>query len=198
MPTKLFSILLIFAVIFIVSSIVRIVKRNDDSLFCILYDYALAIMIVLGIGVGIMCMFSLIDAKNDKNYKYEAVYSEEIRKFQDCYDKKGYHVCIDGSGTENIVDRYWKRGEKTKEDEKINEEDSSPNLKGHLKYKGMKDDKVKKYVSCEDEKNGPVCTAEDGTKHEVDSYWRFKIQKEKDEENSGTNIAPIIPSIVVH
>ena len=194
MPTKLFSILLIFAVIFIVSSIVRIVKRNDDSLFCILYDYALAIMIVLGIGFGIICMFSLIDAKNDKEYKYEAVYSEEIQKFIDCYDKKGYHVCIDGSGTENIVDKYWKRGEKPKEDEKINKEDSSPNLK----YKGMKDDEVKKYVSCEDEENGPVCTAEDGTKHEVDSYWRFKTQKEKDEESNGTNIAPIIPSIVVH
>lgn len=114
MSVKLFSILLIFAVIFIVSSIVRIVKRNDDSLFCILYDYALATMIVLGIGVGIMCMFSLIDAKNDKEYKYEAVYSEEIQKFIDCYDKKGYHVCIDGSGTENIVDKYWKRGENPK------------------------------------------------------------------------------------
>ena len=195
MPTKLFSILLIFAVIFIVSSIVRVWKKDDDdSLFCILYDYALATMIVLGIGVGIMCMFSLIDARNHKEYKYEAVYSEEIQKFIDCYDKKGYHVCIDGSGTENIVDRYWKRGEKPKEDEKINEEDSLPNLK----YEGMKDDKVKKYVSCEDEENGPVCTAEDGTKHEVDSYWRFKTQKEKDEENSGTIITPIIPSIVVH
>lgn len=177
-----------------VSSIVRIVKRNDDSLFCTLYDSALVIMVLSAVAVGIICMFSLIDAKNDKEYKYEAVYSEEIQKFIDCYDKKGYHVCIDGSGTENIVDRYWKRGEKTKEDEKINEEDFSPNLK----YKGMKDDKVKKYVSCEDEENGPVCTAEDGTKHEVDSYWRFKTEKEKEDENSGTNIAPIIPSIVVH
>lgn len=185
---------IIFAVIFIGLSIVRIVKRNDDSLFCTLYDSALVIMILSAVAVGIICMFSLIDAKNDKEYKYEAVYSEEIQKFIDCYDKKGYHVCIDGSGTENIVDRYWKRNEKTKEDEKINKEDSSPNLK----FKGMKDDEVKKYVSCEDEESGPACTAEDGTKHEVDSYWRFKTEKEKDEENSGTNIAPIIPSIVVH
>lgn len=193
MPTKLFFCF-IFAVIFIGLSIVRIVKRNDDSLFCTLYDSALVIMILSAIAVGIICVFGLIDAKNDKEYKYEAVYSEEIQKFIDCYDKKGYHVCIDGSGTENIVDKYWKRGENPKEDEKINEEDSSPNLK----YKGMKDDKVKKYVSCEDEENGPVCTAEDGTKHEVDSYWRFKTQKEKEDESSGTIIAPIIPSIVVH
>lgn len=193
MPTKLFFCF-IFAVIFIGLSIVRIVKRNDDSLFCTLYDSALVIMILSAIAVGIICIFGLIDAKNDKEYKYEAVYSEEIQKFIDCYDKKGYHVCIDGSGTENIVDKYWKRGEKTKEAEQINEKDSSPNLK----YKGMKDDKVKKYVSCEDEENGPVCTAEDGTKHEVDSYWRFKTEKEKEDENSGTNIAPIIPSIVVH
>lgn len=193
MPTKLFFCF-IFAIIFMGLSIVRIVKRKDDSLFCTLYDSALVIMVLFAVAVGIFCMFSLIDAKNDKEYKYEAVYSEEIWRFIDCYDKKGYHVCIDGSGTENIVDRYWKRGEKTKEDEKINEEDSSPNLK----YKGMKDDKVKKYVSCKDEDNGQVCTAEDGTKHEVDSYWRFKTQKEKDDENGGTNIAPIIPSIVVH
>lgn len=193
MPTKLFFCF-IFAVIFIGLSIVRIVKRNDDSLFCTLYDSALVIMILSAIAVGIICIFGLIDAKNDKEYKYEAVYSEEIQKFIDCYDKKGYHVCIDGSGTENIVDKYWKRGENPKEDEKINEEDSSPNLK----YKGMKDDKVKKYVSCEVEENGPVCTAEDGTKHEVDSYWRFKTQKEKEDESSGTIIAPIIPSIVVH
>lgn len=187
-------IFVIFAIIFMVSSIVRIVKRSDDSLFCTLYDSALVIMVLSAVAVGILCIFSSIDAKNDEKLKYEAVYSEEIQKFIDCYDKKGYHVCIDGSGTENIVDKYWKRSEKTKEDEKINEEDSSPNLK----YKGMKDDEVKKYVSCKDEDNGPVCTAEDGTKHEVDSYWRFKTQKEKDEENSGTNIAPIIPSIVVH
>lgn len=193
MPTKLFFCF-IFAVIFIGLSIVRIVKRNDDSLFCTLYDSALVIMILSAIAVGIICIFGLIDAKNDKEYKYEAVYSEEIQKFIDCYDKKGYHVCIDGSGTENIVDRYWKRGEKMKEDEKINEEDSSPSLK----YKGIKDNEVKKYVSCEDEENGPVCTAEDGTKHEVDSYWRFKTEKEKEDESSGTIIAPIIPSIVVH
>ena len=193
MPTKLFFCF-IFAVIFIGLSIVRIVKRNDDSLFCTLYDSALVIMVLFAVAVGIFCMFSLIDAKNDKEYKYEAVYSEEIQKFIDCYDKKGYHVCTDGSGTENIVDKYWKRGEKTKEDEQINEEDSSPNLK----YKGMKDDEVKKYVSCKDEENGLVCTAEDGTKHEVDSYWRFKTKKEKEEESSGTIITQIIPSIVVH
>ena len=184
----------IFAVIFMSSSIIRIVKMHDNSLFCTLYDSALVIMVLSAVAVGILCIFSSIDAKNDEKLKYEAVYSEEIQKFIDCYDKKGYHVCIDGSGTENIVDRYWKRGDKAKEDEQINEEDSSPNLK----YKGMKDDKVKKYISCKDEGSSPVCTAEDGTKHEVDSYWRFKTQKEKEDESSETIIAPIIPSIVVH
>lgn len=187
-------IFVIFAVIFIVLSVVRFVKRNEDSLFCYLYDLALAFMVISAIAIGIMCMFDSIDAKNDKENKYEAVYSEEILKFKDCYDKNGYHVCINDLGKEVIVDKYWKRGDKAKEDEQINEEDSSPNLK----YKGMKDDKVKKYISCKDEGSSPVCTAEDGTKHEVDSYWRFKTQKEKEEENSGTNIAPIIPSIVVH
>lgn len=77
MPTKLFFCF-IFAVIFIGLSIVRIVKRNDDSLFCTLYDSALVIMVLFAVAVGIICMFSLIDAKNDKEYKYEAVYSEEI------------------------------------------------------------------------------------------------------------------------
>lgn len=191
MPTKL----LIIAVIFIGLSIVRIVKRNDDSLFCTLYDSALVIMVLFAVAVGIICMFSLIDAKNDKECKYEAVYSEEILKFKDCYDKNGYHVCINDLGKEVIVDKYWKRGEKTKEDEKISEEDSSPNLK----YKGMKDNEVKKYVSCKDEENSPVCTAEDGTKHEVDSYWRFKTKKEKEEEEGGTNVSTnIVPFIVSH
>lgn len=195
MPTKLFFCF-IFAVIFMGLSIARIVKRKDDSLFCYLYDLALAIMVLSAVAVAIMCMFDSINAKNDKECKYEAVYSEEILKFRDCYDKNGYHVCINDLGKEVIVDKYWKRGEKTKEAEQINEKDSSPNLK----YKGMKDDEVKKYVSCKDEENGPVCTAEDGTKHEVDSYWRFKTKKEKEEEEGGgTNVSTnIVPFIVSH
>ena len=92
-------IFVIFAVIFMVSSIVRVWKKDDDnSLFCTLYD--------LAVGVGIIRMFNSIDAKNNREYKYEAVNSEEILKFNDCYDKKGYHVCTDSLGTENIVDRY--------------------------------------------------------------------------------------------
>ena len=195
MPTKLFFCF-IFAVIFMGLSIVRIVKRKDDSLFCYLYDLALAFMVISAIAVGIMCMFDFIDAKNDKENKYEAVYSEEILKFKNCYDKNGYHVCINDLGKEVIVDKYWKRGEKAKEDEQISEEDFSPNLK----YKGMKDNEVKKYVSCKDEGSSPVCTAEDGTKHEVDSYWRFKTKKEKEEEEGGgTNVSTnIVPFIVSH
>lgn len=77
MSTKLFFCF-IFAVIFMGLSIVRIAKRNDDSLFCDLYDFGLAIMVLSAVAVGIMCMFYSIDAKNDKECKYEAVYSEEI------------------------------------------------------------------------------------------------------------------------
>lgn len=104
-------IFVLFTVIFMVTSIVRIAKRNDDSLFCDLYDFGLAIMVLLAVGVETIRMFSSIDAKNDKEYKYEAVNSEEILKFKNCYDKKGYHVCTDNSGMENIVDRYWKCSE---------------------------------------------------------------------------------------
>ena len=62
MSTKL----LVFAVIFMGLSIVRFIKRNDDSLFCYLYDLALAFMVISAIAIGIMCMFDFIDAKNDK------------------------------------------------------------------------------------------------------------------------------------
>lgn len=50
----------IFVVIFITSSIVRIVKRNDNSLFCALYDLALAIMVLLAVGIETVRMFSLV------------------------------------------------------------------------------------------------------------------------------------------
>lgn len=50
----------IFVVIFITSSIVRIVKRNDNSLFCALYDLALAIMVLLAVGIEAVRMFSLV------------------------------------------------------------------------------------------------------------------------------------------
>lgn len=50
----------IFAVIFMSSSIIRIVKRNDNSLFCALYDLALAIMILLAVGIEAVRMFNLI------------------------------------------------------------------------------------------------------------------------------------------
>lgn len=50
----------IFVVIFISSSIVRIVKRHDNSLFCTLYDLALAIMVLLTVGIEVVRMFNLI------------------------------------------------------------------------------------------------------------------------------------------
>lgn len=92
-------------------------------------------------------------------------------------------------GKEMIVEHYWKKGESKK---------NKKEGKQTLKYKGAKDSEIKKYTSCEDDGDNKVCTAEDGTKHEVDSYWRFKTEKEKGYESSGTIIAPIIPSIVVH
>lgn len=50
----------IFAVIFMSSSIIRIVKRHDNSLFCTLYDLVLAIMVLLAVGVEAVRMFNLI------------------------------------------------------------------------------------------------------------------------------------------
>lgn len=50
----------IFVVIFMLSSVVRIVKRHDNSLFCALYDLALAIMALLAVGVEIVRMFNLV------------------------------------------------------------------------------------------------------------------------------------------
>lgn len=50
----------IFAVIFMSSSIIRIVKRCDNSLFCTLYDLALTIMVLLAVGIEAVHMFNLI------------------------------------------------------------------------------------------------------------------------------------------
>lgn len=50
----------IFVVIFMLSSVVRIVKRHDNNLFCALYDLALAIMVLLAVGVEIVRMFNLV------------------------------------------------------------------------------------------------------------------------------------------
>lgn len=53
-------IFVIFAVIFMSLSIIRIVKRHDNSLFCALYDLALAIMILLAVGIEAVRMFNLV------------------------------------------------------------------------------------------------------------------------------------------
>lgn len=50
----------IFAVIFMSSSVVRVVKRCDNSLFCALYDLALAIIVLLAVGIEAVRMFNLI------------------------------------------------------------------------------------------------------------------------------------------
>ena len=46
-----------------------------------------------------------LDSETERN-KYEAIYSEEIRKFHNCYEKNGYHVCTTGGDKEYIVDKY--------------------------------------------------------------------------------------------
>ena len=59
MPAKQL-IFVIFAVIFMSSSIIRIVKRHDNSLFCTLYDLVLVIMVLLAVSVEAVRMFNLI------------------------------------------------------------------------------------------------------------------------------------------
>lgn len=70
-----------------------------------------------------------------------------------------------------VVEHYWKKG-KTKK-KKRNQT---------LKYKGIKDSEIKKYTSCEDAGDNKVCTAEDGTKENVETYWEIgeKNRNEKD------------------
>ena len=101
--------------------------------------------------------------------EYKAAHNDEIKSFVDCHKENGYNVCETKDGKEMIVEHYWKKGEskKNKKEEKQT-----------LKYKGAKDSEIKKYTNCEDDGDNKVCTAEDGTKENVDTYWRFS-NKEK-------------------
>lgn len=117
--------------------------------------------------------------------KYEAVYSEEIKEFSNYYEKNGYHVCTEIGGREYIVDKYWKKNENT--DSKISATTSKSSKTSKLKFKGVKNNKVKRYVSCNDTKNTPICTAEDGSNHEVDVYWKIKTKKQKEDEREDSH-----------
>lgn len=105
--------------------------------------------------------------------EYKAAHHDEIKSFVDCHKENGYNVCETKDGKEMIVEHYWKKGEskKNKKEEKQT-----------LKYKGAKDSEIKKYTNCEDDGDNKVCTAEDGTKENVDTYWEIgeKNGNEKD------------------
>lgn len=103
--------------------------------------------------------------------EYKAVHQDEIKSFVSCYKEKGYNVCKTKGGDEMVVEHYWKKG-KTKKKEGNQA----------LKYKGIKDSEIKKYTSCKDDGDSKVCTAEDGTKEKVETYWKIggKDGNEKD------------------
>lgn len=103
--------------------------------------------------------------------EYKAAHNDEIKSFVSCYKEKGYNVCKTKGGDEMVVEHYWKKG-KTKKKEGNQA----------LKYKGIKNSEIKKYTSCEDDGDNKVCTAEDGTKEKVETYWKMggKDGNEKD------------------
>lgn len=103
--------------------------------------------------------------------EYKAAYHDKIKSFVDCHKENGYNVCETKDGKEMVVEHYWKK-EKTKKKEG----------KQALKYKGIKDSEIKKYTSCEDDGDNKVCTAKDGTKEKVETYWKMerKDGNEKD------------------
>ena len=107
----------------------------------------------------------------ERDTEYKAAYHDEIKSFVSCYKEKGYNVCKTKGGDEMVVEHYWKKG-KTKKQEG----------KQALKYKGIKNSEIKKYTSCEDDGDNKVCTAEDGTKENVETYWKIgeKNGNEKD------------------
>lgn len=103
--------------------------------------------------------------------EYKAAHHDEIKSFVSCYKEKGYNVCKTKGGDEMVVEHYWKKG-KTKKKEGNQA----------LKYKGIKNSEIKKYTSCEDDGDNKVCTAEDGSKEKVETYWKMggKDGNEKD------------------
>lgn len=162
---------------------------EDNSFLNIFSNILSSIIIFAGVIGCIAIIFVDFDSETERN-KYEAVYSEEIRKFHNCYEKNGYHVCTAGGDKKYIVDKYWKIGKN--KDSKVSTTTSKSPKTSKLKFKGMKDNEVKKYVSCNDTKKTPVCTAEDGSKQEVNVYWSLKTKKQKENEENTPIIAPFI------
>lgn len=161
---------------------------EDNSFLNIFSNILSSIIIFAGVIGCIAIIFVDFDSETERN-KYEAVYSEEIRKFHNCYEKNGYHVCTAGGDKEYIVDKYWKTS--GNKDSKGPTATFNSSKTSKLKFKGMKDNEVKKYVSCNGTKK-PVCTAKDGSKQEVDVYWRLKTKKQKEDEENSPTITPFI------
>lgn len=154
------------------AAILYAAMRNDD------YVPAIIGVAIIGASMGGICFLDepFTDAQNklaESGTEYKAVHQDEIKSFVDCHKENGYNVCETKDGKEMIVEHYWKKGEskkKKKEGKQI------------LKYKGVKDSEIKKYTSCKDDGDSKVCTAEDGTKEKVETYWKMggKNGNEKD------------------
>lgn len=137
--------------------------------------------IIIGIVISVVSMMGVyalgepyteaLKKEAESGTKYKAAHQNEIKSFVDCHKEKGYNVCKTKGGDEMVVEHYWKKG-KTKKKEGNQA----------LKYKGIKNSEIKKYTSCEDDGDNKVCTAEDGTKEKVETYWKIgeKNRNEKD------------------
>ena len=155
----------------LVGAALALAVRNDDNFAPTIIGIVIFVVSMIGVySLGGPCM----DAQKkeaERDTEYKAAYHDEIKSFVSCYKEKGYNVCKTKGGDEMVVEHYWKKG-KTKKQEG----------KQALKYKGIKNSEIKKYTSCEDDGDNKVCTAEDGTKENVETYWKIgeKNGNEKD------------------
>lgn len=151
------------------------IYHKDTANGTIITGVVILVISLVGFGfLGEPFTDALNDTLNEKiesGTKYKAVHQDEIKSFVSCYKEKGYNVCKTKGGDEMVVEHYWKKG-KTKKKEGNQA----------LKYNGIKDSEIKKYTGCEDDGDNKVCTAEDGTKEKVETYWKMerKDGNEKD------------------
>lgn len=155
----------------LVGAALALAVRNDDNFAPTIIGIVIFVVSMIGVySLGEPCM----DAQKkeaESGTEYKAAHQDEIKSFVDCHKENVYNVCETKDGKEMIVEHYWKKGKtKKKEGKQI------------LKYKGVKDSEIKKYTSCKDDGDSKVCTAEDGTKEKVETYWKMggKNGNEKD------------------
>lgn len=157
----------------LVGAALALAVKNDDNFTPTIIGIAIFVVSMIGVySLGEPCMDAQKkEAESDTEYK--AAHQDEIKSFVDCHKEKGYNVCKTKGGDEMVVEHYWKKGETKKKKKEGNKA---------LKYKGIKDSEIKKYTSCEDDGDNKVCTAEDGTKENVETYWKMggKDGNEKD------------------